>query len=86
MFVEEVWLFFGGADRIVCGNGPMCVRCICVFVVEATNEPPEFGGISVVCDGVDKLFPFDLLFVLDIITYFFVLRVDAAGEKMGLKS
>ena len=50
----------------------MCVRCICVSVVEAANEPPKFGGVSVVCDCVEKLFPFGLLFVLDIIRYFFV--------------
>ena len=34
--------------------------------------PPEFGGISVVCDCAEKLFPSSLLFVLDIIRYFFV--------------
>ena len=50
----------------------MCVWCICVCVIEAANVPPEFGGISVVCDSVEKLFPFGLLFVLDIISYFFV--------------
>ena len=50
----------------------MCVRCICVCVIEALYEPPEFGGIGVECDGVEKLFPFSLFFVLDIISYFFV--------------
>ena len=50
----------------------MCVRCVCVFVVEAAYVPPEFGGISVVCDCAEKLFPSSLLFVLDIIRYFFV--------------
>ena len=43
--------------------------CICF---EATNVPPEFGWISVVCDSVEKLFPFGLFFVLDIIRCFFV--------------
>ena len=50
----------------------MCVRCICVGAVEAANEPLEFGGIGVGCDGVEKLFPFSLMLVLDIIRYFFV--------------
>jgi len=49
-----------------------CVSGVCVFVVEAAYEPPEFGGISVVCDCVEKLFPSSLLFVLDIIRYFLV--------------
>ena len=42
---------------VVCGDCLVWVRCICVFVVEAANEPPEFGGISVVCVSVEKLFP-----------------------------
>ena len=50
----------------------MYVRRICVSVVEAANEPPKFEGISVVCDSVEKLFPFGLLLVLDIIRSLFV--------------
>ena len=38
MFVEEVRLFFGRGDSVVvCGDGLVCVRCICVCVVEAAN-------------------------------------------------
>ena len=73
MFVEDVRLFFGGGDRVVvCGDDLVCVKCICEFVVGAANEPPEFGVVGVVCDSVEKLFPFGLFFVLDIIMYFFV--------------
>ena len=50
----------------------MCLRCICECVVEAVNAPPEFGGISVVCDSVEKLFPFGLLFVLEFTRNFIV--------------
>ena len=50
----------------------MCVRCICECVVEALYFPPKFGGVCVVCDSAEKLFPFNLLFMLDIIMYFFV--------------
>lgn len=31
-------------------DGLMCVWCICVFIVEASYEPPEFGGVRVVCE------------------------------------
>ena len=73
MFVEEARLFPGGGDSVVvCGDSLVCVRYICECVVEAANEPPEFGGVSVVCDSIEKLFPFNLLFVLDMIRYFFV--------------
>ena len=35
----------------------MCVRCVCECVVEALYVPLEFGGVSVVCDSAEKLFP-----------------------------
>ena len=73
VFIEYVCLFCGGGDVVVvCDAGLMSVRCVGVFVVEASNEPPEFGGICVVSDGVENMFPFCLLFVSDIITYFSV--------------
>ena len=58
----------------------MCVRCICVCVVEAANEPPKLGGSSVLCNSVEKLFPFDLLFVLDVIRYFFVTCIYSVDD------
>ena len=36
-------------------KGLVCVRFICECVVEALYVPPEFGGVSVVCDSVEKL-------------------------------
>jgi len=81
MFVEEVRLFFGGGDSVVvCGDGLVCVRCICECVVEALYLPPKFGGVNVVCDSAEKLFPFNLLFVLDIIIYFFVKCVNSVDD------
>ena len=41
----------------------MCVRCISVGVVEALYEPPKFGGSCVESDGLENVFPYDLLFV-----------------------
>ena len=31
----------------MCGDGLMSVGGVCVLVVEATYEPPKFGGICV---------------------------------------
>jgi len=55
-------MFFWGGDPVVvvCGDCLACVRCVYVFVVEAAYEPQVFGGIGVVCNGVEKLFPFCL--------------------------
>ena len=41
----------------------MCVGCVSVGVVEGLYEPSKFGGISVECDGFEKLLPSSLLFV-----------------------
>ena len=43
--------------------------CVCVFFVETLFDLPEFGRIDVICHGVKKLFPFCLLFMMDIISY-----------------
>ena len=46
--IKNVCLFFGGGYSVVlCGDSLMSVRGIGVFVVEASDEPPEFGGICV---------------------------------------
>ena len=66
-------MFLGRGDGVVaCGYGLVCVRGICVFVVEATYEPPKFGGVCVERDVFEYLFPFCVLFVLDIIGDFLV--------------
>ena len=64
-------VLWGGDSVVVCGDGLLCVRCICECAVEALYVTPELGGVSVVCDSAEKLFPLNLLFVLDIIMYFF---------------
>ena len=47
--VEDVSLLLCGGDGVVsCGNGLVSVRGVCVFIVEASYVPPEFGGICVV--------------------------------------
>ena len=73
MGVKDVGLFLGGGDGVVaCGDSLVCVGGVCVFVVEASYEPPKFGGICVECDSFKKLFPFSVLFFTDIIGNFLV--------------
>ena len=84
MFVKYVSLLFRGRDGVVaCSNSLVSVGGVCVFVVEASYEPAEFGGICVEGDGVEYLFPFCLLFVTDIIGYFFVKCLDSVDDIRG---
>ena len=56
--VENVGLFLGGGDSVVCcGDRFVCIGGACVFVVHVLYEPPKFGGICVEGDVCEGFFP-----------------------------
>jgi len=69
VFVEQVGLLSvsGYLCVRVLEDGLVCLWCICVLIVEASNELPEFGRVGVECDSVEYLFPFVALFLFDIL-------------------
>ena len=72
--LSRLGCFFGRGHCVsICGDDFVCTRCVCIFIFQVSYEPLEFGGISFVLDGTEKLFPCCLLFVLDIIPYLFCL-------------